>query len=208
LAHEGPIKLSEAPARLFADDWTELVLLKEGEASALAALDSRNGGFLDFYRRQSIESNSGTVTSRRAEDDEKADALVDRLQADFRSLGAKGHIIAVGLYLGTGQPQRIPSKLWADAKMELDFGANTAAANGFVYHYVTVELVEAPVETVVVAIRVWLERRRTERGDELKKILRDAAREEFDGAFTVRAFNLAYGACYGRARGRPEKTRQ
>ncbi len=42
-------------------------------------------------------------------------------------------------------------------------------------------------------------------GDELKKALRPAAEAEFGAAFTVRAFNVAYAACYRRARGRPKR---
>jgi hypothetical protein len=54
-------------------------------------------------------------------------------------------------------------------------------------------------------MRAWLEARRQANGDELKKTLRPAAEAEFGEAFTVRAFNAAYAACYRRARGRPRR---
>jgi glycosyltransferase involved in cell wall biosynthesis len=55
------------------------------------------------------------------------------------------------------------------------------------------------------AIRAFIEERRRRQGDEIKKALREAAREQFGEAFTVRRFDAAYAAVYGRRRGRPEK---
>ena len=49
----------------------------------------------------------------------------------------------------------------------------------------------------------WLRRRRHERGDELKKTLLHAAKEEIDG-LTTRIFDAAYPVVYRRKQGRPE----
>jgi len=208
LTRDGPIKLSEAPARFFADDWARLALLKGGEAKALEALDNPDPGILVFYRRQNLEFGRGTPTHLAAATvEEEAYALVHRLHDGLCTLGSEGRVSASGLFAGTGLRQAIPAELWALAKV--GFGAGTVASNGFVYHNVTVEPAATPVdvENVVAAMSAWLSRRRAERGDELKQILQHAVREEFGDGFTVRAFNISYGACYKRTRGRPEKTK-
>jgi hypothetical protein len=73
---------------------------------------------------------------------------------------------------------------------------------------VTVEPAPPPARAASSAsgMRAWLEARRLEHGDELKKALRPAAEAEFGEAFSVRAFNAAYAACYrlGRGGGRAE----
>ena len=56
------------------------------------------------------------------------------------------------------------------------------------------------------AIRAFIEERRRRQGDETKKALREAAREKFGEAFTVRRFDAAYSAVYGHRRGRPNKS--
>jgi hypothetical protein len=206
LSHDGPIKLGEAPARFFADDWERLALLKGGEAKALEVLDNPDPGILVFYRRQSLENGRGTPADRAAAmAEEEADVLVHRLHDGLRALGSEGRVIASGLFAGTGLRQAIPAELWALAKV--GFGAGAVASNGFVYHNVTVEPAATPVdvENVVAAMSAWLGRRRAGRGNELKQILQHAARKEFGDAFTVRAFNIAYTACYKRTRGRPQK---
>ena len=127
------------------------------------------------------------------------------MHEDLRVLGAKGRIIAFGLYLGTGLRQAIPPELWATAKVA--FGAGSVVSNGFVYHNVTLELAAASVdvESTAFTMSAWLDQRHAQRGEESKKILQEAAREKFGEAFTVRTFNKAYGDCYKRPRGRPAK---
>lgn len=177
MAREGPIKLSEAPAHFFADDWARLASLKGGEAKALEALGHPDPGLLIFYRRQRLELNLGTPASRvAAMAEEEADALVHRLRDGLCALGSEERIVASGLYVGTGQRQAIPWEFWATA--EIDFGAGTVSANGFAYHNVRAERANAPAdaESVATAMRAWLDRRRAKHGDELKKKLIEAAR--------------------------------
>jgi hypothetical protein len=118
----------------------------------------------------------------------------------------EGRVIASGLHAVSGRREQISRELWKT--LEIVFGHGRVEWNGIVYHSVTV-LLAAPfeVESVAGKMRVWLEERRAGLGDELKKTLQIAAREEFDQAFTVRAFNQVYSLCYGRARGRPEKNK-
>jgi hypothetical protein len=72
---------------------------------------------------------------------------------------------------------------------------------------VTVEPAPPPARAASASseMRAWLEARRINHGDELKKTHRPAAEAEFGEAFTVRVFNAAYAACYRRARGRPKR---
>ncbi|HKN31432.1 MAG TPA: hypothetical protein VJY34_27575 [Roseiarcus sp.] len=211
VARGAPIKLRDAPAFLFADDFARLAALKGGEAGALDALDRPDPGILAFYRREALAFSALSVGQRQeAEAREDADLLARKLVARFRESAASGRLAAAGLFARTGLRQEIPPEFWADAKIE--FAAGRLTLGEFAYAAVTVREA-APNEPApppaqgdsAAAIRAFLDDRRRRRGDELKKALREAARERFGEAFTVRRFDAAYSAVYGRRRGRPEK---
>jgi len=59
---------------------------------------------------------------------------------------------------------------------------------------------------VVKRLAAWLADRRAQRGDELKKTLLCAAREEFAEEFKNSAFDAAYQSVYRRKQGRPRRS--
>jgi hypothetical protein len=198
------IKLSEAPALFFANDWLRLVSLKDGEEKALEALDHPDPSITVVYRRQFLEANRHDPERRRTGlAQEEVSALITGLVSNLRNLGAEGRIIACGLYPGTGQRRVVPAELWLGAKLE--FGACKLSSGAFVYNRVTVKRAAEPVETIIKRMTARLMERCAEKGDETKKVLQAAMAEEFGEEFTTRAFNEAYHACYGRSRGRPKK---
>jgi hypothetical protein len=207
LVREDPIELSEAPAYFFADDWARLMSLKGGKAGE--AVDSPDPDGIVWVRGEFLKSDHITPEVRaRAMAEEEVYAIVNRLHDGMRALGSDRRITAVGLYLGTGLRQAIPTELWATAKVA--FADGTVASRGFVYHSVAVELPAASVdvESIAAAMSAWLDGRRAEHGDETKKALLGAAREKFGETFRVRIFNAAYADCYGRIVGRPTKRKK
>src|SRR5258706_10594495 len=132
------INLSEAPALLFAKVWSRIVSLKGGEEKALEALDHPDHAISVICRRQFLEANRNDSEQRRAAlAGEEAYPLISGLISNLRNLGAKGRIIASGLYAGTGQRQSVPAELWPAAN--IDFGACKLSSETFVYNYVTVK---------------------------------------------------------------------
>ena len=69
-ARGAPIKLRDAPASLFADDFARLAALKGGEKEALEALDRPDPGILAFYRREALASGALAAGRRREVDSE------------------------------------------------------------------------------------------------------------------------------------------
>jgi hypothetical protein len=198
------IKLSEAPALFFPDDWLRLVSLKDGEEKALEALDHPDPVMIVLSRRQFLEANQNDPEHRRIGlAQEEAYALIDKLISNLRNLGAEGRIVACGLYAGTGQRHLVPAELWREAKLE--FGACKLSSGAFVYNYVTVKRAAEPVETIIERMTARLKERRDQQGEESKKVLRAALAKDFGEEFTTRAFNEAYRDCYARPRGRPKK---
>jgi hypothetical protein len=212
VARGAPIKLRDAPALLFADDFARLAALKGGEKEALEAVDRPDPGMLAFIRREALSSCALAAGRRQElEAQEHADLLARKLVARFRDSVAAGLLAAAGLFARTGLRQEIPPELWADAKIE--FAAGRLTSGEFAYAAVTVHEAAAdePVppaaeDDPAAAISAFLEDRRRGRGDEFKKALREAAREMFGEAFPVRRFDAAYSAAYGRRRGRPNKS--
>ena len=198
------VRLREAPARFFADAWAMLVFLKKGEGQALAALGQRNTGFLVYMGIEAMES--GAMSSERKQktrDEQKADELIQRLLADFRRFAADGRLIGSGIFVGTGKRQDIPCELLADA--EIEFPKDRVTSGKLEYCAVRVREPETPTaeSDPIKPIQEWVEERRRQRGAEKKQALQEAAREAFGDACTVRAFEAAYAAVYGRKRGRP-----
>jgi len=209
VARGAPINLRDAPASLFADDFARLAALKGGEAEALEALDRPDPGILAFYRREASAFGALSVGRRQeAEAQEDADLLARTLVARIRDSAAAGLLAAAGLFARTGLRQEISPELWAEAKIE--FAAGRLTLGEFAYAAVTVIPGTSPgtaaQDDAAQAIRAFIAERRRRQGDELKKALREAAREKFGEAFTVRRFDAAYSAVYGRRRGRPSKS--
>ncbi len=212
VARGAPIKLRDAPAFLFADDFARLAALKGGEAGALDALDRPDPGILAFYRREALAFSALSVGQRQeAEAREDADLLARKIVARFRESAAAGRLVAAGLFARTGLRQEIPPELWAEVKIE--FAAGRLTLGEFAYAAVTVREAAADEpappaaeDDPAAALRAFLEDRRRRQGDEFKKALREAAREKFGEACTVRRFDAAYSAAYGRRRGRPNKS--
>ena len=122
-ASGAPIKLRDAPASLFADDFARLAALEGGEAEALAALDRPDPGIIAFYRREALAFGALSVGRRQeAEAQEEADLLARKLVACFRDSAAAGRFAASGLFARTGLGQEIPPELWADGKIEFAAG--------------------------------------------------------------------------------------
>ncbi len=85
------IKLSEAPALLFANAWSRIVSLKGGEEQALQALDHPDPAIFVLSRRQFLEANRNDSEQRRAAlTGEEADALTSEVLSKLRILGAEG----------------------------------------------------------------------------------------------------------------------
>src|SRR5271166_716295 len=92
VARGAPIKLRDAPAFLFADDFARLAALKGGEAGALDALD----------RPEALAFSALSVGQRQeAEAREDADLLARKLVARFRESAASGRLAAAGLFART-----------------------------------------------------------------------------------------------------------
>jgi hypothetical protein len=201
-----PVLLAAAPARFVAETWARLAALKGSGEKALAALDHPDPAMLVVLRRENLALSLLDLGRRAAaEAQEAAYALGLSLVEAFRALGAQGLIVARGIFAGTGVRQAAPAELWPEARF--GFAANAIEAGAFAWKAVTVEPAPPPARAASAPseMRAWLEARRINHGDELKKALRPAAEAEFGEAFTVRAFNAAYADCYRRARGRPKR---
>jgi len=136
-ARGGPIKLRDAPAFLFADDFARLAALKGGEAEALDALDRPDPGILAFYRREALAFGALSFEQREAaQAQEDADLLARTLVARIRDSAAAGLLAAAGLFARTGLRQEIPPELWAEVKIE--FAAGRLTLGEFAYAAVTV----------------------------------------------------------------------
>ena len=117
-----PIKLRDAPARFLNTDWLRLMDLKGSDAKAVETLSHPDPGMLAHYRRQVIAAGRGGQEALAAED---IYALVEKMIASFREIGASGQIIGHGIYPWTGLRQPIPPEFWPDLKF--DFEANKRA---------------------------------------------------------------------------------
>jgi hypothetical protein len=174
--------------------------LKESAAKAVETLSHPDPGMLAYRRRQVIAAGRGGPEALAAED---IYALVEKMIASFRELGASGQIIGHGIYSGTGLRQPIPPEFWPD--LRFDFEANKASNDKFSYSHVTIDQDDSAGSQgdIVARIVAWLTQHRPENGKAAKKMLAADARAEFGGDYTERAFNEAYREVYQRRRGRP-----
>jgi hypothetical protein len=199
IPHIRPIKLRDAPARFLKTDWLRLMDLKGSETNAIGALSHPDPGMLVYYRRQVIAAGRG---GREAQAEEYIYALVEKMIASLRELGASGQIIGHGIYW-TALRQPIPPELWPDLKF--DFEANKASNDKFSYSHVTIDQDDPAGHQgdVVARIVAWLTQHRPENSKAPKKMLAADARAEFGSDYTERAFNEAYRDVYQHRRGRP-----
>ena len=201
-----PFPLSEATQRLFPEPWARLVALKGSEAKGFEAIERPDPPILVLRMRETLANPWIQPELRRSGlQAEEAMTLVDVILNGLRADGRAGRLAADGIFVGTGQRQIIPAELWSDARFE--FGANTFMSGDFVYHHVRLSLASAPSddEKRVAEVVEWLKQRRTERGDEPKKLLLGQAQKMFGEFLLTREFNTAYAQCYDRSRGRPRK---
>lgn len=124
--------------------------------------------------------------------------LAEALIEDFRRLCAAGALNTSGIFENTGLRQPIPATI--------EFASDRVASGALAWLAVTVEAADPPAagDDAGDIFRAWLQKRRGERGDEVKKALEAAAQKELGQTFTVRRFNAAYSALYGHKRGRPK----
>lgn len=194
------ICLRGAPEYFLKSEWTELVTVAGSVAKALEALSHPEPGIIVFARREVIKGGKGGMQSFFHE---QRYLSTRQITADFQKLAATGEIIAKGIYAGTGLHQDIPPELWPD--MAIDFEKGTISSGPYSYSHVTVRR-NSPTgfrEDIIPNIVAWLESQRSQVDEEPKKVLAAAAREQFKGTYTERAFNTAYSRVYGRPRGRP-----
>ncbi len=197
-----PVLLGDAPAAFLGEAFARVAALKGGAAAAVQALDHPDPGILVFYRRQGLEAGLAPTARLEALAAEEASRLAEALIADFRRLVAEGRLAASGVFAASGMRQPIAAELWPMARIE--FAATRMTSGALAYEGVTISAAEARPSDPAEAVRAWLGRRRREKGEELRKILIEAARRELGEAFTVRRFDAAYAALYERKRGRPK----
>jgi len=199
-----PVRLGDAPAVFVADAFARLAALKGGAGAALQALDHPDPGFLVFYRREALRQGLEASARLRQGAAEEANLLAETLVADFRRLCADGRIAASGVFAGSGMRQPIAAELWPMASIEFAAGRMTSGA--LAYEGVTMIAADVPARPIEPAeiMCAWLEKRRREKGEELRKVLQEEARRELGEAFTIRRFDAAYAALYRRKRGRPK----
>jgi hypothetical protein len=85
--------------------------LKGSDAKAVETLSHPDPGTLVCCRRELIAAGRGGQEALAAED---IYALVEKMIASFRELGASGQIIGHGINSGTALRQPIPPELWPD----------------------------------------------------------------------------------------------
>jgi hypothetical protein len=191
--------LSDTPERfLDREEWDGFVAGCGSREAALAKLSSKGGdGLLAFMRLQAAELPGEAGARARVElaSDEQGKRIVGRL----KSLLASGELVATALQPPVLERVRVPAELWPD--LQLDFLTDEAAGAGYVFRAVRVST--STTFDLVERCAAFLERRRAEHGDELKKVLEAAARSELGDALTDRRFDQAYAAVYRRGRGRP-----
>ncbi len=195
-----PIKHRDTPARFLKKDWLCLVDSKRSEAKAIEALSHPDPAFLVYTRREGI---AGGRSGPKGQAQEEIFALVEKMIASYRELGASGRLIAQGISSLTGLRQSIPSEFWSN--LRFDFEANKASNDKFSYSHVTInenDLADSQ-EDVVARMIAWLTQHRPEKGKALKKMLAAGARAEFGDDYKERAFNEAYSRVYQHRRGRP-----
>src|SRR5208283_3993389 len=193
-----PISLREAPARFLTADWDKIVELSGSPANALDVFSNPERAISAFMRRKAMGAGRGSPRHHKTE---QAYLLSEKIRDDFKTICASGKLVGEGIFSGTDRRQDIPAEIWSDAANH--FESNEITSKWGTYHHVMIRTAAAVQDALRAQLVAWLTQRLSERGPELKKILADAALEQFGGAYRVRAFNFAFAEVYGHARGRP-----
>lgn len=153
-------------------------------------------GIFQYYRRQIEEINPCDKSDILIYIHDIGIKIIDNLKEKLRS----GRMIASGIN-PSGERKLIDVALWNDLHISLQ---QEAAATGNL-RFSHLRIREFNVVASRAACETWLSLQRASDPSQLKKVLFEKARKELDGTLTGRAFNLAYSAVYGRAKGRPRK---
>jgi hypothetical protein len=198
--------LEEAPEHFFDQDgWSEFVSGCGSRQPALRQISHPEDSSFVAARQKAAEQL--TPVGARARELERIAQLGQRLVADFLARLISGKLTATGMAPPSPERIGIPAELWP--KLVPNFEAGTAEGSRYFFTHICITDAcdVAPTEVgVVKRIAAWLTNRLEQHGDELKKTLLHAAREEFAEEFTNRAFDAAYREIYRRKRGRPRRS--
>jgi hypothetical protein len=200
------VALQEAPERFFdPDDWNDFISGCGSREAALHRISVREDGAFVFVRRRAAEQPTPAGSSAR--EDERIAQLGQRILTRFRASLIKGERVTTGMQPPSIERIAFPAELWS--QLMPNFEDATAEGGGYAFaHICVIDATDvAPTESeIVVRIAAWLGKRRERYGDELKKALVHAARDEFADEFKTRAFDVAYRRIYGRKQGRPPRS--
>ena len=197
------VALADVPEHFFdPDQRNDFVSGCGGREAALRRISSREDGILAFYR-QRVAKQPGEAGAR-AREAERVSRLGQSMVADFLARWIGGEFVMTGLQPPSIDRGVIPAEL--GEQLTLNLAERTAEGGG--YDFVQVRAIKAanrvpPKVEIVERIAAWLSERRRRRGEELKKVLLDAARGAFPDECKTRAFDAAYRQVYRRNQGRP-----
>jgi hypothetical protein len=201
------IPLEEAPEHFFdPTEWSEFVSSCGSRQDALRRISYPEPGFFVFARRQAAEQP--TLVGARALEQERIAQIGQRIVADFCARLISGELEATGMAPPLPERRRPPGELWS--MLVPNFEDGTAKGSGYFLTHVRVGKMSGVTPTEPATekrIAVWIANRREQHGDELKKTLLVAIRDEFTEEVTSRAFDIAYRDIYRRKRGRPRRRR-
>jgi hypothetical protein len=202
------VALAEAPEHFFAQDqWDEFVSCCGDRKEALGRISYADHPSLILRRTELAQQP--TSGGAKAREEERIYRLGQSLVEDFRAHLMSGEYIATSLQPPSIERVAIPAELHSE--LILDFKNNVEM--GGEYNFKRVRIIKSARfvgrgTDVTTRIADWLAKSRTQRGEELKKTLLDAARHEFGDECTSRAFEAAYRQIYSRRRGRPPVPRR
>jgi len=201
------ILLEEAPEHFFdPTEWSEFVSSCGSRQDALRRISYLEPDSFVLARRQAAEQP--TLVGARALEQERLAQIGQRIVADFRARLISGELEATGMAPPLPERRRTPGELWSMVVPNFEDG--TAKGSGYFLTHVRVGKMSGVTPTEPATekrIAVWIANRREQHGDELKKTLLVAIRDEFTEEVTSRAFDIAYRDIYRRRRGRPPRRR-
>jgi hypothetical protein len=197
------IPLQQVPERFFDPvEWDELVSGCGGRDAALHMISDREHGVFVSMRRE--VAKQPTPAGAAARKRERLAQCGKRMVAKFCASLNDGDLVATGWQPPSVERVRLPGELWS--MLVPNFVDGTARGGGYAITRVRVFDASDRARTepeIEKRIEVWLDKRREQYGDELKKILLQGARQAFGHEFNSRAFDAAYRRVYKRKRGRP-----
>jgi hypothetical protein len=197
------IPLQQAPERFFDPvEWDELVSGCGGRDAALRLISDEERGLLVWMQREVAQQP--TPAGAAARNQQRLAPAGKRMVANFCASLINGDLVATGRQPPSVERVRLPGELWS--MLVLNFVNGTARGGGYAITQVHVFDASDRARTepeIEKRIEVWLDKRREQYGDELKKILLQGARQAFGHECNSRAFDAAYRRVYKRKRGRP-----